>query len=223
MKKTENERIQLLREINEIVEKPLIIFSLVWLILILVEFIYGLHPLLEIFTYIIWGLFILDFLIEFIIAPKKGQYLKRNILTVFSLFLPALRLFRMFRALSILRASRAIRSVNLIKILTSFNRGIRTFRNVLKGKGIGYISVLTIFIIFLGAAGMAYFEDGISNYGDAVWFTAMLMTTLGSEYWPVTLEGRILTFLLSLYALAIFGYITATIASILLGKENKIV
>lgn len=45
----------------------------------------------------------------------------------------------------------------------------------------------------------------------------MLLTTLGSQYWPYTIEGRILCWLLSVYALAVFGYITATIATYFIG------
>jgi hypothetical protein len=49
----------------------------------------------------------------------------------------------------------------------------------------------------------------------------MIMTTMGSAYWPVTLAGRILCWLLALYAFAIFGYITATIASFFLAGSEK--
>ncbi len=50
----------------------------------------------------------------------------------------------------------------------------------------------------------------------------MIMTTIGSDYWPKTTEGRVLTFLLSVYAFAIFGYITAALASLLVGKDKEI-
>ncbi len=41
----------------------------------------------------------------------------------------------------------------------------------------------------------------------------MAITTMGSEYWPRSPEGRVLGWLLAVYAFAIFGYITAAIAS----------
>ena len=61
--------------------------------------------------------------------------------------------------------------------------------------------------------------EGFHSFGDAVWWTAMIMTTMGSAYWPQTTEGRALCFLLALYAFAVFGYVTATIASFLLEKQ----
>ena len=47
----------------------------------------------------------------------------------------------------------------------------------------------------------------------------MLLTTMGSQYWPQTGEGRILCFLLALYGFAVFGYITASFATFFIGQE----
>jgi len=49
----------------------------------------------------------------------------------------------------------------------------------------------------------------------------MMLTTLGSDYWPTTGEGRVITFLLALYALSMFGYITATLATFFIGRETE--
>lgn len=232
----ERERHQLLRQINELTEKPLIVLSLVWVLLLILEFTIGQNQLLGRLALGIWALFVLDFLIEFTIAPQKKQYLKTNWLTALSLLLPALRVLRLFRALRLLRAARAARSVGLIRVITSMNRGIKTLRRLLGGKGIEYVLALTVLIALAGAAGMLYFENpqalresgfegddaqGLSGYGDALWWTAMLLTTLGSEYWPQTAEGRILAFLLALYAFAVFGYVTATIASFFIAKDAR--
>ena len=60
---------------------------------------------------------------------------------------------------------------------------------------------------------------GIGSYGEALWWTAMLMTTMGSEYWPRSAEGRALCLLLALYAFAVFGYVTATLATYFVGRD----
>ncbi|MGE5294093.1 MAG: hypothetical protein ACM3VT_04640 [Solirubrobacterales bacterium] len=51
-------------------------------------------------------------------------------------------------------------------------------------------------------------------------FTAMIVTTLGSQHWPVTVAGRILCLFLALYAFTVFGYITAVLASHFVGKDT---
>jgi voltage-gated potassium channel len=49
----------------------------------------------------------------------------------------------------------------------------------------------------------------------------MMLTTMGSDYFPRTTEGRIIAWLLALYAFAIFGYITATVASLIIKVDQK--
>jgi len=85
--------------------------------------------------------------------------------------------------------------------------------------------VLTVLVLTLGAAGMLSFEGsdevdgGFSSYGHALWWTGMLIASIGTDYWPATTEGRVLSSLLALYGLAVFGYITATLASFFIGRD----
>ncbi|MBI5667821.1 MAG: ion transporter [Chloroflexi bacterium] len=232
------ERWELLEHINAITDKPLIALAFVWVLLLVLDFTVGLNPLLQFISYVIWALFALDFVIEFIIAPDKRRYLRRNWLTAVSLVLPAFRIVRIFRALRALQAVRAARTVSLLRVVTSVNRGMRATATTLGKRSIGYVVALTLLILFVGAAGMAAFESpaalreaghtdaaaagaGFQSYGEAVWWTAMILTTIGSAYWPLTIEGRILCWLLSIYALAVFGYITAAVASYFVGQDQQ--
>jgi voltage-gated potassium channel len=47
----------------------------------------------------------------------------------------------------------------------------------------------------------------------------MMITTIGSEYFPKTAEGRVLCFILALYGFAVFGYVTATLATYFVGRD----
>jgi voltage-gated potassium channel len=102
---------------------------------------------------------------------------------------------------------------------------MRALSATMQRRAFGYVVLLTVIVIFGGAAGMYAFErdvdGGLNNYGTALWWTTMIMTTLGSEYWPQTPEGRVLCIILSLFAFAIFGYITATIATFFLGRDAE--
>jgi voltage-gated potassium channel len=49
----------------------------------------------------------------------------------------------------------------------------------------------------------------------------MLLTSIGSEYWPQTASGRALCLLLSVYGFAVFGYITAALASYFVGRDAE--
>jgi voltage-gated potassium channel len=218
------ERYQLLHQIEDWLEMPVMILGFIWLILLIIEFTWKLNPVLEAMGLAIWAIFFIDFIIRFIIAPEKLTFLRKGWLTVLSLIVPALRVFRVFRAIQVLRAARATKGIRLIRVFGSLNRGINTVRRTARKRGFIYIFSLTIIVMLVGAAGMYAFENninpvGFKSYGDSLWWTSMILTTLGSEAWPVTFEGRILGFFISLYTFGIFGYVTAWLATIFVGKE----
>lgn len=235
------QRWRLLRVLSDALERPLVVLAFVWLALLAAEFTVGLDGRLVPLVYGIWAIFILDFVVKFVIAPDRLAYLRGNWLTALSLILPALRVLRVFRIFRILRLARAVRSVSLLRLVTSLNRGMGALGRTFGRRGIPYVVALTAVVVLVGAAGMTAFESaeavraagsggfgadgaaipgaGIGSYGDALWWTAMLMTTIGSGYSPQTVEGRILGWLLAVYALAIFGYLTATIASHFIGAD----
>jgi voltage-gated potassium channel len=107
------------------------------------------------------------------------------------------------------------------------NRSMKALRATLRRRQFGYVAGLTVLVIFLGAAGMLSFEpagevvEGFASYSHALWWTAMLVTSIGSDFWPATTEGRILALLLSVYGLAVFGYITASFASFFVGRDAE--
>lgn len=199
-------------------EPTMIFLGLVWLLLLTVEFVWQTTRLTEWLSNAIWIAFIVEFIVRFWIAPRKRQFLTRNWITIIALGLPAFRILRFGRALRLFRATRGLR---LVRLLTSMNRGLSSLRRGMQRRGAGYVAVLTLVVIIAGAAGMLAFEPELRGYGEALWWTAMLVTTLGSDFWPHTTEGRVLTLLLSIYAVGVFGYLAASLASYFVGKESS--
>jgi voltage-gated potassium channel len=206
-------------------EVPMIVLGLVWLLLLVLELTWGWSRLLETTGTVIWVIFVVDFVVKFAIAPRKWPFVRGNWLTILSLVVPALRVFRIVRLLGLLRAARAVRGLRLFRLVSSLNRGMRALRGALGRRGFGYVIALTVVVVFSGAAGMLAFENdiqtanGIHDFGTALWWTAMVVVTMGSEYWPRTPEGRILCLLLAVYAFTVFGYVTATLASFFIGRD----
>ncbi len=214
----ERERSDLLAQIEDWLETPVMILGILWLVLLILDFTSGLSPFLNAVMLLIWGVFIIDFFVRFLLAPKKLPFLRTNWLTALSLAIPALRIGR------VARVARALRGTRLVSLVSSFNRGMRILRSTLQTSGFGYVILLTLIITLLGAAGIYAFEgpvspESIGSYGEALWWTAMIIATMGSDYWPQTAEGRLLTLLMALYAFAVFGYVTATLATFFLGQQ----
>ena len=220
-----NERYELLRRLEDSLETPMLVLAFVWLALLVGELIWGESLMFEVLGTIIWVIFILDFAVAFVLAPHKIAYLKNNWLTALSLLVPALRLFRFFRVFRLFRLARMGRSLRLLRVVSSLNRGMRALGASLSRRGFGYVLALTVLVTFTGAAGMYAFENaapgGLKSYGEALWWTTMVLTTMGSQYWPQTIEGRVLCVFLALYAFAVFGYVTATLATFFIGRDAE--
>ncbi len=217
-------RLQILHRLERGLETPMAVLGIAWLGLLVLELVRGLSPLGQDLVALIWAAFILDFVLRLSLAPRKWRFLRRNWFTLLALLLPALRLFRFIRFLRLLAR---LRGLQLLRLLSSVNRGMRALGSTMQRSGFGYVVGLTVAVVLAGAAGMLFFErelpdgSGLEDFPTALWWTAMLITTMGSEYWPKTAEGRALCLLLAIYAFAVFGYVTAAIASLLIGQRPR--
>ena len=219
----ERERLQ--AKFHAWTEMPMLILSLVWLGLFVVEMIRGSSPLIENAGYAIWAIFLLEFGVGFTIAPHKIPYLRRNWLKAIALVAPALRLFRIVAIARLVRAARVARGLRMLRLVSSLNRGMNALGASLGRRGFIYVVLLSLIVLFAGAGGIYGFEHdavptgGLDSYGTALWWTAMILTTMGSDYWPKTDAGRILCFFLALYSFTAFGYVTATLATYFVGRD----
>ena len=221
-KTLDRQRWRLLLNVVHLLEPLMAVLGIIWTLLLIIDITRGLPHTLRLVNVGLWAMFVVDFLVEFALAPRKLLYLRRHWLAAVALAVPPVRVAR----LAILfRAGRLVRGIRLVKTLASINRGMVALRAALKRRGTAYVAVLTLLVTFVGAAAMYSFENGVSDpngihtYATAVWWTAMIMTTMGSAYWPATTAGRILCVLLALYAFAVFGYLTATLATFFIDRD----
>ncbi len=221
--KNENisKRRRLLRSVEEVLEGPMIFLGFIWLILLVLELVWGVNQILEFTILAIWGIFIIDFSIKLFLAPKKLRYLKKDWLTAISLFIPALRILRIFWFVRLLRGLTGIR---VVRLLASLNRSMKSLGKTMQRRAFGYVMMISLFVVFAGAAGMYALENqnpGFTSYGLSLWWTAMRVVTSGTEFNPMTTEGRVLGFLITVYGFTIFGYVTATLATYFIGLDAE--
>ena len=213
-----------LDQLDDWLRIPMLLLSVAWLLIVVIELTAGESRLLETAGTAIWIIFIIEFAIRLTLAPDKSEFFKREWLTIIALIVPALRLVRV---LAVFRAARALRGFRLVRIVGTANRSMNALRSMLHRRQFGYVALLTLLVVTLGAAGMFNFESadevdgGFRSYWHALWWTGMLVASIGTSFWPVTIEGRMLSTLLALYGLAVFGYITATFASFFIGRDAE--
>lgn len=224
------ERENLLDRIQAWLEIPMLLLSTAWLVLLVIEMVRGLGSLLQAVVYAIWVIFIIDFLMSLALAPRKLQFVRSNWLSAIALVIPAFRLFRvvtLVRFAGVAKTAGVLRGVRVLRVITSINRGMASLGSAMQRRGFGYVVLLTVMVTFAGAAAMYRFENEnpagpvFDSYGTALWWTAMIMTTMGSDYWPQTAEGRALCLFLAVYSFTVFGYVTATLASYFIGRDAE--
>lgn len=221
----EREQYRILHRIEDWLEIPMLVLGLLWLWLLILEFTEGLSIWMEWLGTAIWVVFLIDFSLKLFLAPDKLRYLGNNWLTVLALLIPAIRIFRIFRVVRMLSAARAVRGLRLVRVITSLNRGMKALGASMSRRGFEYVLALTLCVAFGGGAGMYAFEydqpGGFTSYWESVWWTSMIITSLGSAYWPQSEEGRTLCLLIAIYGFCVFGYLTATLATYFVGNESK--
>lgn len=227
------ERRAILEEVAAWLDGPMLLLSLAWLGLVVLELIGASNPTIRTTGVVIWILFILDFALRMALAPNRRAYLRKHWLTALGLVAPALRLLPVIPSIvNLLGAVRLTDGMQLAAMLGSLNHGMRAVRAALERRAIHYMIVSTVIVTLVGAAGMYAFEEAVlgaagpPTYGEALWWTVGLIWSFGAQYAPKTVEGRALASLLGLYGLAASGYLTAALAAYFLGhdaetKENK--
>lgn len=220
-KQLRSERYKLIMSIEKLMEGPLIFLGFVWLLLLLIELIWGFNKTLNFCSIAIWIIFIIDFIFKLVLAPDKINFFKKNWLSAISLIIPALRILRVFR---IIRLLRGVRGIRLIRVVASINRSMKSLGATMRRRNFSYVFLLAVLVTFAGAAGLYAIEKpnpGFESYGMALWWSAMRIITAGSEHFPLTPEGRVLAFLMTLFGYVIFGYVTATLASFFIGRDAE--
>ncbi len=217
-------RRELLRHVDALAEPVMVLLGLLFLGLVAVGFSgIDLSPVerrgINRAQAIIYGVFLLDFAVRWFVAPGKLAFLKGNWLLLLSLVVPAVRPLRAVRGLA------ALRSFHLLRALTGLNRGMRALRQVTRGRQFAYLLALSVVVVLLGAGSVLSLDRGvpgaeIRSFGEALWWSATLVTTINSADDPVSFEGRVVGFLLRVYALSVFGYLTASIATYFIGTQG---
>jgi voltage-gated potassium channel len=204
-------------------EWTMTVLSLVFIVLLIVQYTVELsrpwERRIDVAQLVIWGAFAIDFFVRLAVAPSKLAFLRHKWISAVALALPA------FRVLRVLQLARAAPSLSASGLVVGGKRGGETLRRMVGAQPAIFMGILSLFVTALSSAGMLYIEHdaagtNIANIGDALWWTIATLTTIGSELYPVTAEGRILATFVMVFGLGFAGYITGTFAVLLLGPQQ---
>jgi voltage-gated potassium channel len=148
------------------------------------------------------------------IAPNRLTFIRRSWFDILVLAVPMLRVLRALSAFRALKAARVLRVVSLFRLGSATRRGSRALGRFMRASRLGYVSAVTAIVVLVSAAAMLFLErdasgSQIRTYGDALWWSAALVTTVAGNLQPVTPGGRILAVMTMLYSVVVFGYLVS--------------
>lgn len=185
----------------------------------ILDFTKGLTPVQIWIDNIIYGLFVIDYIVRFIIADKKKEFFKGNIFDLIAI-VPFNSAFRIFRILKFSKLLRFAKFTKLFRIASVSARMLTKVKRFLNTNGFKYVLMLSGASILAGTLGMMYFEQ--MTFQNALWWSFVTATTVGyGDLSPATNAGRIIASLLMLVGIGLIGSLTSSITSFFLHTDEK--
>jgi voltage-gated potassium channel len=164
-------------------------------------------------------IFTIEYILRIIVADNKLKYIFSfygiiDLLAILPFYVTAgidLRALRMFRLFRILRAFKLFR---YSKAITRFQKALKLIKEEL----IVFFFV-TCFMLFLSAVGIYYFENPVQpeafkSVFHSLWWAVITLTTVGyGDMIPITVGGKVFTFIILMIGLAIVAVPTGLITS----------
>jgi voltage-gated potassium channel len=168
------------------------------------------HAALRVTDYLIWAVFLADYVARVYLAVGRARYVRRHLADVAFIALPALRPLRLIRLLLLLRVLHRRASDNL------------------RGRLAYYIGGSLVVLVYAAALAVLDAERdqpgaNIHTFGTALWWAVTTVMTVGyGDHVPVTVEGRLVAVGLMIGGVALVGAVSASFASWLIQRLSAI-
>lgn len=209
-----------LRRWEKRTDTPLLILALAFLAVLLLPAVsslsQGQRAILNVLSAAIWVAFTVDYLVRLYLSQARWSYVRAHPLDLLVIVLP------------LLRPLRAVRLLRLLRIGAVLGVAHRRGQRSLHARVSAYVGAAVVVVLALSAVLMLEVERGapggnIRTLGDALWWAASTVTTVGyGDRYPTTGLGRLIAVGLMLVGIALLGVITAAIAAWFVGRLRQV-
>jgi voltage-gated potassium channel len=204
------------------IDPVMTVLALLWLPVLVIPVVTQLHGSVAltfaVADYFVWAAFAVEYAAKLWLAVDRWHFVRHHLLDLALVAVPILRP---------LRLARLFRVVRLARVVLVLAGGLKRARSLFAHHGLQFVLLAVTAIVFAGAGLEMYFErhaPGVStihNYGDALWWAVVTVTTVGyGDKVPVTGAGRFVATGLMFTGIGLVGALTATIASYFVQQQH---
>ncbi|MEV0333034.1 potassium channel family protein [Nocardia sp. NPDC050717] len=148
----------------------------------------------------IWAIFAVDFAVRLRLSTDRLRFVRKHPLDLLVVLVPPFRPLRLVRA--------------ALLLLDSLNRATKP-----RTRLVSFVATSSLLILLLSS--LAFFdaeygapESKIKTFGDALWWSAVSVTTVGyGDVYPVTTEGRLVSLVLMTLGIGLISFAIGTMTS----------
>lgn len=193
---------------HKIYDVVMSVLAIAAVLLVLIDLSQGLNGWQKRLDQIILFIFTVDYVVRFVLAPKKAAFMKANICDLIAI-IPFYTVFRMFKIAALARFGIYAK---LPRAFAFLYRPLRKAQRFFNTNGFKYVVFITTIMIAVGGI-LIHFAEGMS-YSDGIWWAFVTTTTVGyGDISPTTFYGRIIAMVLMLLGIGLLGTITSTLTS----------
>jgi voltage-gated potassium channel len=170
---------------------------------------------------IVVAIFTIEYLYRIYAAPKKRHFILSyygliDLLAIIPFYLATAVDLRTLRLLRLLRIARLLKLARYNAAIQRFTRALYIVKEELI-----IFSFSSIVIIYLAAVGIYHFENNAQpevfrSIFDCLWWAVITLTTVGyGDIYPITIGGRVFTFVVLMVGLGMIAVPTGIVASAL--------
>jgi voltage-gated potassium channel len=212
-----------LRRFSARVDPVMTVLALLWLPVLVVPLVTDLHGWADVafaaVDYFVWAAFLAEYVAKLRLAADRWHFVRHHLLDLAMVGVPILRP---------LRLARALRLVRLGRVVIVLENSLRRARAMFTHHGLHFVLLAVVAIIFASAGLELVFEQhstgptAIHNFGDALWWALVTVTTVGyGDKVPMTGGGKWVATALMFTGIGLVGTLTATIASFFVQEQQS--
>jgi voltage-gated potassium channel len=194
-------------------DRPMSVLGVLFLLVVLgqnVSTSSGVQTAFTVVGWVLWVVFVGEFLLRLWLAPSRARFLRRNWWQVLFLLLPMLRFLRALTVLRVVRAGRVLRVVRAGGVVSSAVRSSRSAGRIL-GSRIAWVGSVSA-IVVLAASQLLFTLGAYDSYSDALYATA-IATIAGQPLGVESGFARVLDVALLAYSVAVFAALAGTLGA----------